>query len=127
MTFTSESARAAGLKSAANRTPEVQARVTAARWGADHERKSARPVELPKGPVRTYWIDVVAARYPDEFGEMSSKAIVRRATLLARAAAAEAAVAADNPGTPKAAQSGPRDAFGILYAKRHLEAGARDE
>jgi len=129
MPFNSTTARAAGLKSAANRDPataSATAKIAAqARW-AGHERKSA-PTELPAGPERIYWIEQVAARYPDEIMGMSHKALIRRATLLARQAAAEAAVEAD--AHPRPTAQGPRDGFSILHAQRlaRLEAGARDE
>lgn len=122
MPFNSETARAAGLKSQANRTPEVRAAVAAARWGEGYVAKNQRPVELPAGPVRQYWVDEVARRYPDEFSTMSQQALIRRATLLARQAAAEAVA-----GRP--AQASTNDAFALLRARlcARREAGAGDE
>lgn len=117
MAFTKETARAAGLKSAANRTPEVHARVAAARWGAGYQPKTPkRAGELMPGPVRTYWIDQVAKRFPDEFPTMSAKALLRRATLLARQAGAEAVAGPAKPTTP--------DAFTMLRAELAARKGA---
>lgn len=120
MPFDPDSARAAGLKGNASRDPETASAIAKAaaqkRWRG-HVRKSA-PTELPAGPVLTYWITQVAARYPDEFGTMNRKALVRRATLLARQAAAEALAA--RPEAP--APTNGLDPFSIIRERNRKAA-----
>lgn len=114
MPFNSESARAAGLKSAATRDPltasEMAKAAAEARW-RDHDRK--RPsYPLLSGAELDYWV----LRIPvAQRREMSRPQIRRRATILARVAAAQAAVEAAQPPTDTP--------FALLYAR--LKAGKR--
>ncbi|MGJ0389032.1 hypothetical protein [Microbacterium sp. CGR1] len=111
MTFDNrDKARAAGLAGNANRTPEQASNIgraaALARW-AGHEPKRLR-YPLLSGAELDYWSWQIplAQRL-----EMSRPQIRRRATMMARQAAAQAAVEAAKPPTD--------DAFALL--RRELE------
>lgn len=109
-----ESALAAGLKGHAARTPEQATAIgkaaAMARWAGHEPGRQRSP--LLSGAELDYWVE----RIPHALRlSMSQPQIRRRATMLARQAAAQAAVEAAKP---------PVDTpFALLYAKR--KAGKR--
>lgn len=104
--FDRESALAAGLKGNATRTPEQASSIgraaALARW-AGHEPAGSVRYPLLSGAELDYWVTQIPLA---QRREMSRPQIRRRATLLARAAAAQAAVEATKPPTD--------DAFALL-------------
>lgn len=99
MSFTNrDNALAAGLKGNASRTDEQASSIgraaALARW-AGHEPKRQR-YPLLSGAELDYWVTQIPL---DQRREMSRPQIRRRATLLARQAAARAAVEAAKPPT----------------------------
>lgn len=110
MGFTPDSARAAGLKSAATRTPDQASNIgraaALARWAGSEPKRQRYP--LLSGAELDYWVTQIPL---EQRREMSRPQTRRRATLLARQAAAQAAVDAAKPPTD--------DAFALL--RRELE------
>lgn len=99
MTFDNrDKARAAGLKGNANRTPEQASNIgraaALARW-QDHEPKRLHS-PLLSGAELDFWVERIPAHLR---GTLSRAQIRRRATMLARQAAAQAAVEAAKPPT----------------------------
>ncbi|AZS48178.1 hypothetical protein [Microbacterium oxydans] len=96
--FDRESALAAGLKGNASRTPEQAAAIgraaALARW-AGHEPKRRRH-PLLSGAELDYWVERIPAHLR---AILSRPEMRRRATMLARQAAAQAAVEAALPPT----------------------------
>ncbi|WP_315071642.1 hypothetical protein [uncultured Microbacterium sp.] len=108
--FDRDSALAAGLKGNANRTDEQASNIgraaALARW-AGHEPKRQR-YPLLSGVELDYWVERIPVHLR---GTLSRPQIRRRATIMARQAAAQAAVEAAKPPTD--------DAFALL--RRELE------
>lgn len=97
--FNRDSALAAGLKGNANRTPEQASNIgraaALARW-AGHVPAGSVRYPLLSGAELDYWVERIPL---EQRLEMSRPQIRRRATLLARAATAQAAVEAAKPPT----------------------------
>lgn len=104
--FDRDSALAAGLKGNANRSPEQASSIgraaALARW-AGHEPAGSVRYPLLSGAELDYWVERIPAHLR---GTLSRPQIRRRATMMARQAAAQAAVEAAKPPTD--------DAFALL-------------
>lgn len=109
-----DSALAAGLKGNAARTPEQASAIgkaaAMARWAGHEPTRQRYP--LLSGAELDYWVERIPLA---QRREMSRPQIRRRATMLARQAAAQAAVEAAKPPTDTP--------FALLHAK--LKAGKR--
>lgn len=109
-------ALAAGLKGNANRTPEQASAIARAaamaRW-AGHEKTRVRPPML-SGTELDYWVTRIPAHLR---GTLSRHQIVRRATLMARQAAAQTVAGPNTAPTD--------DAFALLRAELERKAGER--
>lgn len=96
--FDRDRALSAGLKGNANRTPAQASSIgraaALARW-AGHEPKRQR-YPLLSGAALDYWVERIPAHLR---GTLSRPQIRRRATMMARQAAAQAAVEAAKPPT----------------------------